>query len=160
MRKRRAWKQVLTMMNDIYEKEYDPGTDSWFYVNKVTIKCLSGCGLEYYSIKLLLLWFNRSNKGRKQQKLQMAPMFVSASTYFSLSFTLLEISPKSCPSEQPTGPPCWVQIPYTICAWPSTDKNQIAPCHRPNTSCAYNAPTLNLARDKRKQSECVALNSS
>lgn len=24
------------MLNSIYEKEYDPDTDAWFYVNKVT----------------------------------------------------------------------------------------------------------------------------
>lgn len=34
-RQRRAWKQLTFMLNSVYEKEYDPDTDSWFYVNKV-----------------------------------------------------------------------------------------------------------------------------
>eukprot|EP00752_Nemacystus_decipiens_P007166 g6417.t1 len=35
-RQRHAWKQLMFMLNSVYEKEYDPDTDSWFYVNKVT----------------------------------------------------------------------------------------------------------------------------
>lgn len=35
LRRRRAWKQLLAVLNSVYEKEYDPGTDNWFYVNKV-----------------------------------------------------------------------------------------------------------------------------
>lgn len=35
-----ARKKLMGILNDRYEKEYDPDTDSWFYVNKV-IKLLS-----------------------------------------------------------------------------------------------------------------------
>lgn len=31
-----ARKKLMGILNDRYEKEYDPDTDSWFYVNKVT----------------------------------------------------------------------------------------------------------------------------
>lgn len=34
-RKKHAWKKLKFMLNSVYEKEYDPDTDSWFYVNKV-----------------------------------------------------------------------------------------------------------------------------
>lgn len=30
------------MLNDAYEREYDPETDSWFYVNKVRVCCTYG----------------------------------------------------------------------------------------------------------------------
>ncbi|CAM9937495.1 unnamed protein product, partial [Pylaiella littoralis] len=36
IRRRRAWKQLMSLLNSVYEKEFDPETDSWFYVNKVT----------------------------------------------------------------------------------------------------------------------------
>ncbi|CAM9178655.1 unnamed protein product, partial [Ectocarpus fasciculatus] len=35
-RKRHAWKKLMLVLNSVYEKEYDPDTDAWFYVNKVT----------------------------------------------------------------------------------------------------------------------------
>ncbi|CAM9206036.1 unnamed protein product, partial [Discosporangium mesarthrocarpum] len=37
-RKKRAWMKTLTLLNEVYEKEYDPETDNWFYVNKVTME--------------------------------------------------------------------------------------------------------------------------
>lgn len=37
VRKRRSWKKLISMLNDVYEKEYDPDTDAWFYVNKVRL---------------------------------------------------------------------------------------------------------------------------
>lgn len=35
VRKWLAWKKLLSKMNSVYEKEYDPDTNAWFYVNKV-----------------------------------------------------------------------------------------------------------------------------
>lgn len=46
VRKKRAWGKILAMLNDVYEKEYDPGTDSWFYVNKVG----SHCAVKHHSV--------------------------------------------------------------------------------------------------------------
>lgn len=37
VRKRLAWNKVLSKMNSVYEKEYDPDTNAWFYVNQVTV---------------------------------------------------------------------------------------------------------------------------
>lgn len=34
-RQKKAWKNLMFMLNNVYEKEYDPDTDGWFYVNKV-----------------------------------------------------------------------------------------------------------------------------
>lgn len=49
IRKKRAWGNLLAMLNDVYEKEYDPETDCWFYVNKVGFHCAA----EHHSVKAL-----------------------------------------------------------------------------------------------------------
>lgn len=36
IRRRHAWKRIMSMLNSVYEKEFDPDTDCWFYVNKVS----------------------------------------------------------------------------------------------------------------------------
>lgn len=38
-RKKGAWGRLLAMLNDVYEKEYDPETECWFYVNKARVRC-------------------------------------------------------------------------------------------------------------------------
>lgn len=40
LRKKRAWGRLLAMLNDVYEKEYDPDTECWFYVNKARVHCV------------------------------------------------------------------------------------------------------------------------
>ncbi|CAM9458356.1 unnamed protein product, partial [Choristocarpus tenellus] len=35
-RRKLVWRSTLALLNELYEKEYDPETDNWFFVNKVT----------------------------------------------------------------------------------------------------------------------------